>query len=377
MIKTDKFDEIYVLQIVQGNHENTEIIGNELHFTDYNFTIEATIEQANNINNVVSAQVIFRIRHQSFDEDMLESVAGVGKEAMDAYRAAAESFAVCVLPSIVASFGCTEGEVIENELAGKKHIYKKACANPVLMAGTGNSEATELWKLVKDEIPGYLGTKKVYWLKLFTSCYNGRATAEARLNGIVYPELGVKLLEYTKNWSDKKNFHSEKQFIVFIQDDSTYEECYYTRSQIREWTHKLIDELQKQDVKEQNAYNIVTKLMSEVTGSEELARELVRFVPEIYTRLIFRTGESDNLLIVRGDDRFNIKKSQLRSYSYMEAAVFEYLVVNKPQGEESMKVMFRAASLAAIDKAVKEGAKIEDIILTGSAYTVKKDYILW
>ncbi len=116
-----------------------------------------------------------------------------------------------------------------------------------------------------------------------------------------------------------------------------------------------------------------------------LADEIRALIPEIFAKLTLGTREGDRLFLIGedGESVTEFKKSQLRSYFYIQQAVLMYFKT-KPDKEKVGNIVTNSASYRAfrraMDKAKEEGNDIkpEDLYVPGIRYRIGSgDYRVW
>jgi len=70
-------------------------------------------------------------------------------------------------------------------------------------------------------------------------------------------------------------------------------------------------------------------------------------------------------------------KSQIRSYGYIQYAIYRYLDKYRPGKEDNLKILSLSAKFGAVNKAVGDGAKLEDLRMSALGYPVDEDYVIW
>ena len=133
----------------------------------------------------------------------------------------------------------------------------------------------------------------------------------------------------------------------------------------------------------------MVKELEEKTGNADLASEIRIFVPEIMAKLTLGYQEGDSLFFIDGENNIEFKKTQLRSYFYIQQTVIEYLNTMPPQEHVQNIVRgsvayreLRNVVLSAKEKAEQEGKTSElspkDMYVPGTAYRVtSQGYRAW
>ena len=342
----------------------------------HSLEIEIKVGQKNEQNNIVILQVLFKVAHPFFDGDLIESATATAPTFENALIQATENFCSSSLQPIVAALSCdySSAPSIETELYGKKHVFRKACIGSTFSIGALNPQQKSLWELIEDDIKNYLGTKRVYWIKMLVSCTKNNVIAEVRINNIVFPKLTKNLRKYAQTWENHQTFHTEKQFAVLIQDAETFKPYKFTAEKIRDYVLQIIPMFEKVSSKEE--FQAMHDRILKLTGDNNLTDELTVFIPEIYSRIIMKIKADDTVLpVMKGEQNpVPYRASQVRSYSYTEDAVFNYIMRTKPEKETVQNMLACSASYATVAKAVKDGSEPKNLILSGIAYFVNPDY---
>ena len=81
--------------------------------------------------------------------------------------------------------------------------------------------------------------------------------------------------------------------------------------------------------------------------------------------------------IIKNNVMRDFNKSQIRSYGYIEEAIFEYISKKKPTQQQIVRVISCSSTFNAINKSIQHGGKLENIMLSGITYSVDEDYTLY
>ena len=114
-------EEKKVLLLLQSIIKECAIKDNKLYLKHNDIFIECVVPASNSkyINGVFSMQVIYMIKNENWNEDIIESVPGVGRSKKQAMEQAVFSFYTCVLKCILKSMHEMSDKTIEIELTGK------------------------------------------------------------------------------------------------------------------------------------------------------------------------------------------------------------------------------------------------------------------
>ncbi len=368
-------DRPELLAIVAEKCPGAEKQGESLFYAKHSLHLTVEFGDMRCINGVYTVQLLFIAQHPWFDEDLVESVAGIGKTPDDAMRQGTEEFCAGVLYFLLAAFDCESDTFIDANVRGEKHTFRVPCVHSVLHKGAG--KGTDLLALVKDELPHYLGTKRCYWIKLFSATIDGEPTCEVRINGTVYPDITDVLYREAIQREKVQGFVSDKEFILLIQQEDTWTLCPFNKQQVGDKTFRALHMMQEIH-DEESAQRIMQNIRNNAP-CHSLGLELVTFIPEIVAQQVVDFRDSDGLMPVvnHGKPDMELKKSQVRSYGYIEDAVFQFLRKQKPTEEEIKQLLALSTKFHVLSEAIQKGAKIQDLRLSQLVYFVDEDYIVW
>ena len=342
---------------------------------DLRVTVDFGTMQSNKEQTVWSVQLLLIADHPFFDEELVESLVGVGGNPDHAIRNAVDNICTAILPCIITAFGCQNNEIMEADVMGEKHRFRIPCSRANQHAG--GSQPTDLWEIVKGTLPQYLGTKRCYWIKLFSACIDGVPNCEARINGEVYPDLTNLLYQDAVKHRNEKGYLSDKVFVVLVQEEETCKPCPFTKQEVGEMTFKAL-RLYQNIIDEKSAQE-TQRLIASLAPTKNLGLELLAFIPEEFARQVVQYRDNDSLMPVidRGKPEFVLKKSQVRSYGYIADAVTQFLHKQNPKKEEIKQVLAVSGKFHALSEALDNGAKLEDLKFSPLVYFVGQDYKVW
>lgn len=317
----------------------------------------------------ICAQLLFVMWHPFFDEDLVESVAGMGKTEAAAKYDGLDSFRNGVLPHILDPLENLGSRTIRAKLQGKSRLFHEPTMLGTIHRGEG--QPVNLWSLIRKEIPNYLGTKKVYWIKLLSSRM-GKDICEARINGMVFHDLTDKLYDAIHAGKSTVQGGMDKMFILLIQDDESYTPCPYTKAEAASIATKALHRMLT--ITDEESHRAVFEEIQQMHPT--LGGEACAFLPVIFSHILFRYHASDSVIPINVDVG-ELRKSQLRSFGYFESAVLDYLRKERPDGDERMKILRLSAEFDAIHQAMQDGSRMEDLVISPLAYLVPEDYIIY
>lgn len=167
----------------------------------------------------------------------------------------------------------------------------------------------------------------------------------------------------------------EKQYAIFVQREDDKAPEVYKKEHVVECAKQCIEMMENCNSREEYM-ELVTKL-EEITGDKNLASEIRIFIPEIFAKLTLGYREGDSLFLIDGDSNIEFKKTQLRSYFYLQQVVLEYFS-KKPAQEKVMKIVSNSVAFRELKKAHEQGHEPKDLFVPGTSYKIgTDDYKVW
>jgi hypothetical protein len=164
----------------------------------------------------------------------------------------------------------------------------------------------------------------------------------------------------------------EKQYAIFVQrgaDPCPYKKEVYTNAG-KFALEKMVKIQNRED------YEAMAKELDEVAGDKSVAAEVRIFIPEILAKLTLGYQEGDSLFLIEGDDnseegtsKIEFRKTQLRSYFYLQQVILEYLNTRPPQ-EDVQRIVFNSVAFRELRKAREQGHEPKDLYVPGTAYRI-------
>ena len=342
---------------------------------DLRVSLDFGVMQSNQSKTVWSVQILFIAQHPFFDEDLVEGIVGVGKDPDDAIRNGVDLACTGVLRPLFMAFECESTDQIEADIMGEKHLFHVPCTRVEQHAGYGSP--TDLWEVVEDVLPEYLGTKRCYWVKLYAAVIDGVPNCEARINGEVFPDLTELLYEEAAKHHAEKGYMSDKVFVLLIQDEKTYKPCPFTKQEVGELVFRALRLYQ--NIHDEKTAAETQRMIASASPSRNLALEVLSFLPEEFAHQIVQFRDSDTVMPVidRGKPDHRLKKSQVRSYGYISDAVTQFLAKQHPTDDEIKQILAISGKFHALSEAISKGAKLEDLHLSPLVYFVDQNYKVW
>lgn len=336
------------------------------------FTIDVQIGKCEQKDDVHLVQAIFIIKHDDFDEPIIDPVDSQGKTNEDAVKMAVEIFYGGIWHPLSQSMTKTNPiHVSVNYLM--QHYDFDMYAQSVVRIGPTEKSPVMLMNYIKSEIPKYLGSKKYYWLRVFLAKFNGKKVIEVRINGTICTELSKYFNQYVDSWEDSAGFVSEKQYAVFV--NRADDECPFKKQLVIETARKTIELFENCTSPED--YKAIIKKVEEMTGDTALAAEIRIFIPEILAKFTLGYKEGDSLFLLQDDSSIEFKKTQLRSYYYIQQALLEYLG-KRPEQDKVMRIVTNSVAFRELKKAHEAGHEPKDLFVPGTSYKLNiDDYKVW
>ncbi|WP_028516472.1 DUF6348 family protein [Ruminococcus flavefaciens] len=348
------------------------------------FTIDVQIGRMEENEGIKILQTIFVITNDDFDEPIIEPVDSQGQTDEEAANMAVEIFNGGVWHPLDQSMTKKNPQHISVDFL-RQHYDFDMYAQSVVRIGVKNKQPTMLINFIRNEIPKYLGSKKYYWLRVYLAKYKEKKIIEVRINGSVCVELPKYFEEYVEKEMDaEQTFVSEKQYAIFVQRED--DQCPFKKDLVMNASRETIKLMS--NIKSAEEYQDMLKKLQELTeGDMNLASEIRVFIPEIFAKLTLGYKEGDSLFLLEGEGEeqqsIEFKKTQLRSYFYMQQAVLEYLG-GKPTQEEVSRIVTNSVAFRelrnAIETAKEQGKEIkpDDLFVPGTSYKIGHEgYRVW
>lgn len=338
------------------------------------YTIDVQVGRRDEKDGVKLLQVVFIVRNDDFDEPLLDPVDAQGTTDDEAVKMAVEIFYGGVWHPIDQSLSKKNPiHISVNYL--RQHYDFDMYAQSIVRIGIKEKQPVMLMNYIKSEIPKYLGSKKYYWVRVYLSKFKDRKIVEVRVNGSVCAELSRFYQAYVDAWNSADTFMSEKQYAIFVQREDDQCPEVYKKEHIVDCAKQCIEMMENCNSREEYM-ELVTKL-EEITGDKNLASEIRIFVPEILAKLTLGYREGDSLFLIEGESQIEFKKTQLRSYFYLQQVILEYLS-KKPEQERVMKIVTNSVAFRELKKAHEQGHEPKDLYVPGTSYRVgNDDYKVW
>lgn len=366
----------------------------------FGYTIDIQVVKNEENNGIYNLQTIFIIRNDYLkdkDEPIIEPIASQGKDFDSALKMLIESFEALIWRPMKMMFDKGKALPISSNYLGQHYDYD-LYVNSVVLMGDPERKPAMLIYYIKDVLSSFLGSKKYYWVRIFLARQGTKGTEnykqniEVRVNGVVCPSLSKRFQPYVDSWKDQDIAVVEKQF-AFIVNKEEEDLCPFTKEQVVEYTRKTLPLMENCKSAEEAVE--MKKQMDEFIGNPALSAEIRIFIPEILAKLTLGYNEGDDLFLLQpnpeGDDAeqkkvpVRFRKTQLRSYYYIQQVLIDYLSRTKPEKEKVQNIVFNSVTFRELRKHIgqpneKLGRPVEakDLFIPGTAYNINLDnYKVW
>ncbi|MBQ8297591.1 MAG: hypothetical protein IJX77_07410 [Ruminococcus sp.] len=338
------------------------------------FTIDIQVGRNEVRDEVHLLQVIYIVKHDEFDEPIIEPVDSQGKTEEDAIKMSVEIFFGGLWHPLNQSTQKKNPTHISVNYLMQHYDFDMYAQSIVRIGVSNDKEPTAIMNFIKSEIPKFLGSKKYYWVRIFLAKYKDKEIVEVRINGTVCSTLHRYFKEYIESWGPAETFVSEKQYMIFVQRED--DKCPFKKKLVIDAAKKTIPLMEACNSPE--AYQEMMRQVEEFTeGNRALAAEIRIFIPEILAKLTMGYQEGDSLFLMQDDSNIEFKKTQLRSYFYIQQAVLDYLQ-KKPEKERVMKIVSNSVAFRELKKAHEAGHEPKDLFVPGTSYKIGlEDYKVW
>lgn len=337
------------------------------------YTIDVQIGRNEESNGVRLLAVIYIIKNDMFDEPIIDPVDAQGRTEEEAVKMAADIFFAGIWHPLSQSMIKKNPTHISVDYLNQHYDFDMYAQSVVRIGVSEEKTPTMLLNCIREDIPKYLGSKKYYWIRIFLAKMKERTVIEVRINGTVCSNLAEKFKEYVESWGDTDRFLCEKQYGVFVQREDDM--CPFKKELVVNVTKRAIELLENCNSPEE--YKEIIKEIEELAGDKALASEIRIFVPEILAKLTIGYGEGDSLFLMKDGSSIEFRKTQLRSYFYIQQVLLEYLS-KRPEQERVMKIVANSVAFREVRKAHEAGHEPKDLYVPGTSYSIGlEDYKVW
>lgn len=338
------------------------------------FTIDVKMGKIEDKENVKLLQALFIVEHDDFDEPLIEPVDAQGQTPEDAVKMAADIFYGAVWHPLDQSMFKKNPVHVPVTFLNQHYDFDMYAQSIVRIGTSPDEKPVMLINGIINQMPKYLGSKKYYWVRIYLAKHKDREVIEVRVNGSVCSELARPYKSYIDTWDASEKFLCEKQYAIFVQRED--DKCPFKKEVVmntaREALKKMLTITNRDD------YLKMAEELDEIAGNKDLAAEVRIFIPEILAKMTLGYQEGDSLFLIDGDNKIEFKKTQLRSYFYIQQIMIEFLNSRPPQ-EAVQKIVMNSVAFRELRKVNQEqGHEPKDLYVPGTAYKVgSEDYKVW
>lgn len=348
------------------------------------FTIDVQVGRQGENNNVLLLQVFFIIKHDDFDEPLLEPIDAQGDTMENAAKMAVDIFYGSVWHPLDQSMNKKNPVHVSVNYLQQHYDFDMYCQSVVRIGVEESKKPTMLINYIKAEIPKFLGSKKYYWVRIYLARLKDKKIIEVRVNGSVCVTLAEFFKPYVDSWEDSDKFICEKQYAIFVQRED--DQCPFTKEDVVENAKWTIDRMTQ--ITGPEDYKKLVSELEERVGNKNLAAEIRIFIPEILAKLTLGYREGDSLFLMEDGSSIEFRKTQLRSYFYLQQVVQEFMSKrpgeDKPEerkafDEKVTRIFTNSVAYREVVKAVKAGHKVEELYVPGTSYKIGEEgeYKVW
>ena len=371
-IETEDLNYYLIENIKEMIGEESEIRDNTLFIPEYSLSIRPQITKSDSNMAVIN----YYLYSENWDREIFECSASMGENRKQALSLAEQGFIFGIMSGIKYMMKDEFFKEIKTEFNGS-HSWKMYSSDIVAMGDVPETiNPSEIWGIIENEIPKYLGNQKISYIKVFAAKNKDDITGECRINDEPIKELGELIAQYISKWNTE-NFGLKKQFFFAVQDDKTYIPYPYTEEQIEKFVLETADMFEK--VETEKDLDDMLQNFGDKIGDYDLAEELMGFIPEICAERAFpNINYPEKVIIYIGENKkIEVNKSQIASYYMIKKAVNHMIdhghimkeLYHKFIGISSAyNVIFKALEKDKVDLTKEEGAVIS------TAYGFSENY---
>lgn len=338
------------------------------------FTIDVKIGKQEEKEDVNLLQALFIVEHDDFDEPLLEPIDAQGATKEDAAKMAADIFYGAVWHPLDQSMFKKNPVSVPVTYLNQHYDFDMYAQSIVRIGTSPDEKPVMLINGIINQMPKYLGSKKYYWVRIYLAKHKDREIIEVRVNNSVCVELARPYKPYIDTWDASEKFLCEKQYAIFVQRDE--DKCPFKKETVMNTAREALKRMV--DIKGREDYIKMAEELDEIAESKDLAAEVRIFIPEILAKMTLGYQEGDSLFLIDGDNKIEFKKTQLRSYFYIQQAMIEYLN-SRPSQEDVQKIVMNSVAFRELRKVSQEqGHKPQELFVPGTAYKIGNEgYKVW
>lgn len=324
------------------------------------------------------ATIAYHIESPQWKNEIFEISSSLGSDTKTAAGMAQGSFMFGIMDSIQAMMQNQNPKRADSEFAGRLHKWNVYLGAIVSMGEKVQTEGAEIyWDILKDEILKRIGNQEICYVKVYmASSGDGKFfTGECRINDMKIPSLSKVVEDIAKKWNNT-SFASHKQFFMLRQEKETLTEYPYSDKDIENAVEKAM--ILFEMVNNDNRAEYYLPVLKDYLKDKILAEDIFNYIPEICTELALSNDVefSETVTINLNGTTQQYYKTQLAAYFPIFRAVMKTLDKNilKDKNKVFEMYAYSSSSFNAIQKALKGGSKIENLVLTDLIVNVDEGY---
>jgi len=338
------------------------------------YTIDVQVNRCEVKEEIHTMHIIYIVKNDEFDEPIIEPVESQGRSEEEAVKMSVDIFNAGLWHPLSQSMSKKNPIHVSVNYLMQHYDFDMYAQSIVRIGVEESKQPTMLLNYIKAEIPKFIGSKKYYWVRIFLARYKEKKIIEVRINGTVCTTLNRFFKDYLDSWEENDKFVSEKQYAILVQRED--DKCPFTKELVVDAARKTIPLMEKCDSHE--AYR---EMMTQVEQFTEvdlgLAAEIRIFIPEILAKLTMGYQEGDSLFLMEDDSSIEFRKTQLRSYYYIQQVLLEYLQ-KRPEKDKVMRIVANSIAFRELKKAHEAGHEPKDLYVPGTSYKVgMENYKVW
>lgn len=369
MVKETVSPEARTLELLSERLEGAEVAWGTMALPALGLKVNAAVSHREG----PSFRLELRAEHPDFFEPMTASVSGWAETDEALARAAAEELRHSLFSALLPALGGRGMVLPKLVLWGREHVFRASPSEVVTLGGGGLPGGRDLWSRIGGEVLPYLGSKTVYWLRLYIAKVGEDVSCEVRLNGWEVPELTELLARAAEEWPlEERTMQSAKQYVVFVQEEETRVKCPYTWEDAWLLTGAAIRFFET-GIK----YEAMPRALGNLTDTPSLAEDVLSMLPEHMTRMFLpQVKLSSTVLLQRDGMEAAARFTQMRSWDPVYQAAVNHLRRDKPDKAKLLRIVGGSAISRAVGRALAEGSRPEEIRLS-QAFMISESYQLW
>ena len=371
-----KIDNNYIIKDLNRQYKElgSFISGDRVVLSKINTAVKPEIYQLKE----QMATIGYHIYSPEWKNEIFETAAALGSDMETAVGMAQGDFMFGIMATVQAMVNDENAEEFDSDFNGL-HKWKLYIGNIVAMSNeVAVNDMKMYWNVLKDELAKRLGNQEICYIKIYAA--NGGdgkfVTGECRINNSRIDSLSEIIEDMAKNWKNKK-FASHKQFFILKQDKETLKDYPYTNTDIYDAVEKSLMLYEK--VMNDGREGLYFDVLKEFLGDISLAQDIYNFIPEICAEFAIEDVKFSEK--VQMNYRGNIRtfyKSQLAAYYPIRRGFAWVLGKNSLKNTQRVfeSLLKSSASFNAVNNALNDGSKLENLILTDMLFNVSDDYVL-